>query len=56
MERFAGVEDVPLPAFWGGFRLAPHAVELWESRPNRLHDRARYELRCDAWSRTRLAP
>ena len=55
-ERFAGVEDVPLPPFWGGFRLTATAVELWENRPNRLHDRARYERDDDGWSRVRLAP
>ena len=55
-ERFAGVEDVPLPPFWGGYRLVPHAVELWQNRPNRLHDRARYERAADGWSRVRLAP
>ena len=55
-ERFAGVDDVPLPPFWGGFRLVPLAVELWENRPNRLHDRARYERAGDGWSRVRLAP
>ena len=55
-ERFAGVEDVPLPPFWGGFRLSPRAVELWQNRPNRLHDRARYERVGDGWARVRLAP
>ncbi len=55
-ERFADVEDLPLPPFWGGFRLVPHAFELWENRPNRLHDRARYERVGDGWSRVRLAP
>ena len=55
-ERFADVEDVPLPPFWGGFRLVPRTVELWENRPNRLHDRARYERVGDGWSRVRLAP
>lgn len=55
-ERFADVEDVPLPPFWGGFRLVPSAFELWENRPNRLHDRARYERVGDGWSCVRLAP
>ena len=55
MERFPD-EDVPLPSFWGGFRLVPQAVELWQNRPNRLHDRARYERTEDGWSRVRLAP
>ena len=54
--RFAGDEDVPLPPFWGGYRLVPQAVELWQGRPNRLHDRARYERADVGWSRVRLAP
>ena len=55
-ERFADVDDIPLPAFWGGYRLLPQAVELWQNRPNRLHDRARYERVASGWRRTRLAP
>jgi pyridoxamine 5'-phosphate oxidase len=54
--RFAGDEDVPLPPFWGGYRLVPQAMELWQGRPNRLHDRARYERADLVWSRVRLAP
>ena len=54
-ERFAG-EDVSLPAWWGGYRLVPEVFEVWQNRPNRLHDRARYERAGDAWSRTRLGP
>lgn len=54
--RFAGDEDVPLPPFWGGYRLAPQAMELWQGRANRLHDRARYERADLVWSRVRLAP
>jgi pyridoxamine 5'-phosphate oxidase len=54
--RFDGVEDVPLPPFWGGYRLVPEVVELWQNRPSRLHDRARYERAGEGWSRVRLAP
>lgn len=54
-ERFAG-RDVPLPEWWGGYRIVPEAFELWQNRPNRLHDRARYERAGDRWSRSRLAP
>jgi len=54
-ERFTG-EDVPLPPFWGGYRIVPDAIELWQNRPNRLHDRARYERSGDGWSQVRLAP
>jgi pyridoxamine 5'-phosphate oxidase len=54
--RFAGT-DPPLPPFWGGYRVAPAEVELWQGRPDRLHDRVRYR-RDDAgrWVRERLAP
>ena len=55
-ERFAGVDDVPLPPFWGGYLLVPRAFELWQNRPSRLHDRARYERVASGWHRTRLAP
>ena len=55
VERF-GDAPVPLPPFWGGYRLVPEAVELWQNRPNRLHDRARYERSRDGWTCVRLAP
>jgi pyridoxamine 5'-phosphate oxidase len=54
-ERFAG-GAVPLPRWWGGYRIVPDAFELWQNRQNRLHDRARYERAGDGWSRTRLGP
>jgi pyridoxamine 5'-phosphate oxidase len=53
--RFAGTEP-PLPPFWGGYRVLAEAVEFWQGRENRLHDRVRYELREGAWARRRLAP
>lgn len=55
-ERFAGDDEIPLPPDWGGYRLVPVAVELWRSRPNRFHDRARYTRADLVWSRVRLAP
>ena len=48
--------DVPKPPFWGGYRIVPDRVELWQGREDRLHDRFAYELRDGAWRVTRLAP
>jgi pyridoxamine 5'-phosphate oxidase len=53
--RFAGVE-VPRPPHWGGFLVRPERVELWQGRPNRLHDRVRYRREADGWRIERLAP
>jgi pyridoxamine 5'-phosphate oxidase len=48
--------NVPRPARWGGYRVAPVAIEFWQGRPNRLHDRLRYRLEGGAWTRDRLSP
>jgi pyridoxamine 5'-phosphate oxidase len=48
--------DVPLPDFWGGYRVVPKTVEFWEHRDDRLHDRIRYERSEAGWRRERLAP
>lgn len=48
--------NVPRPATWGGYRVTPTEVELFQGRPNRLHDRIRYRRDGDAWVRERLAP
>ncbi len=53
-QRFG--DAVPRPASWGGYRLAPHAYEFWQGRPNRLHDRLAYIRDGDSWRRVRLAP
>ena len=55
-KKYAGAE-VPLPANWGGYRLAPETVEFWQGRRSRLHDRLRYRREKDgSWSVERLAP
>ncbi len=49
--------DVPLPPFWGGYRVIPQRIEFWLSRPNRLHDRFCYiKSADDGWDIVRLAP
>lgn len=61
-ERYAATEaryptgEVPLPPFWGGYRVVPDAIEFWQGRENRFHDRIHYERTADGWTRTRLAP
>jgi len=54
-ERFAQGE-VPVPSFWGGYRVRPHSIEFWQGRENRLHDRFRYDLDDRLWVVRRLAP
>jgi pyridoxamine 5'-phosphate oxidase len=51
-----GEEAVPLPADWGGFRLAPEVFEFWQHREDRLHDRFRYRPADGGWLIERLAP
>lgn len=60
--RYADLEleyegrDVPLPPHWGGYRLRPEAIEFWEHRENRLHDRLRYTRAREGWKVERLSP
>ena len=55
--RFPDGVDVPRPEHWGGLRVVPEAVEFWQGRANRLHDRLRYRLdESGAWVVERLAP
>jgi pyridoxamine 5'-phosphate oxidase len=48
--------EIPRPAHWGGFRLVPDAIELWQGRRNRMHDRALYTRRAEGWTKRRLSP
>ena len=48
---------VPLPPFWGGYRVKPEQIEFWQGRPSRLHDRLLYLRQADgSWARSRLSP
>lgn len=49
-------EHVPRPDYWGGYILKPEAVEFWQGRPSRLHDRILYTLENGSWKIERLAP
>lgn len=49
-------QEVPKPAFWGGYILTPNRVEFWQGRPNRLHDRINYRLENKVWLIERLSP
>lgn len=53
--RFADGE-VPVPDHWGGYLLTPDAVEFWQGRPDRLHDRLRFRRHGEDWMLERLAP
>lgn len=57
-ERF-GAGEVPCPPYWGGYRLVPEEIELWQGRPSRMHDRLRYERDLgepSGWRIVRLSP
>jgi pyridoxamine 5'-phosphate oxidase len=62
-ERYARLEQrwpegtiVPMPSFWGGYRLRHDVVEFWQGRASRLHDRLRYRRQGTHWAVERLAP
>lgn len=53
--QFEG-KEVPLPSFWGGYRIIPTEFEFWQGRENRLHDRICYEIKGKGWHIYRLSP
>lgn len=57
MKRRFGDGEIPLPSFWGGYRVVPRRIEFWQGGPGRLHDRIEYNVQDNApWQRQRLAP
>ncbi len=56
MAQYEG-KEIPLPSYWGGYRLAPTTIEFWQGRPNRMHDRLLYSRQSGSqWKLERLAP
>ncbi len=56
LEEKFGNEEIPLPHFWGGYRVIPNYFEFWQGRENRLHDRICYKKENDEWKIFRIAP
>jgi pyridoxamine 5'-phosphate oxidase len=56
MKRRFGDGEIPLPHFWGGYRVVPASIEFWQGRECRLHDRFRYTREAHGWRIERLAP
>ena len=48
--------EIPLPDFWGGYRVIPQSIEFWQGREKRLHDRFIYEYHNNRWDISRLSP
>lgn len=62
MQKLAEMKDkfahgeIPLPSFWGGYRVVPEAIEFWQGGPARLHDRFLYQKKDGGWHIERLSP
>jgi len=56
MKRKFSAGEIPLPDFWGGYRIVPDTLEFWQGRPSRLHDRFEYRQQAAGWEPLRLAP
>ena len=56
IKRKFGDGEIPLPSFWGGYRVVPERIEFWQGRPSRLHDRFEYLRQNNDWHIQRLQP
>ncbi|MGM0570474.1 MAG: pyridoxamine 5'-phosphate oxidase [Pseudomonadota bacterium] len=56
IKRKFGDGEIPLPSFWGGYRVVPRRIEFWQGRPSRLHDRFEYLRSDNGWTIQRLQP
>lgn len=56
-QEYSDAEQLPRPAYWGGYLVVPESIEFWQGRPSRLHDRLRYQnLGQNQWQLERLSP
>ncbi len=56
-KTYQGIDSIPRPDYWGGYRVIPSEIEFWQGRPNRLHDRLRYKKDTNGdWKVERLSP
>ena len=56
MEEYGDQKSMPKPPFWGGYIVKPKAIEFWQGRRSRLHDRLRYSKKKNGWDVDRLSP
>jgi pyridoxamine 5'-phosphate oxidase len=54
--KYGSTEEIPVPDYWGGYCVVPYAIEFWQGRTNRLHDRLLYTRKDDDWIIERLSP